>query len=126
MRGTAKQPDQKLESVVFIYQVKGQPDFWVFDGVQYCRFALTGGRFHLVRVQSYLPAGAIGFGAALTAKEHRALASEAARRNIRLAFYSSVEACEREACIERHQQYIFDRLPPAGALTVNGISFLKD
>lgn len=126
MRGTTKQPDEKLEGVVFIYQVKGQSDFWVFDGVQYCRFALNDGRFHLVRTQNFLPANAIGFGAALTAKERRALASEAARKNIRLAFFSSVEACERETCIERHQQYIFDRLPPAGALTVNGISFLKD
>jgi len=126
MRATMRHPREPFEFVMFVYQVNKQPDFWVFDGTAYHRFALAGKRFHLVRSQEYLPAGATGFTAALTAPERRALLDAAAGRRVRLAFYSSIEACEREASLDRHQQYIFDRVPPAGALTVHGIEFLRD
>ena len=115
--------EKQYEVVVYVYRVVGKRDFWLYDGVFYWRFALVGDHFRVVRRQPFLPAQAVGFCAGVTRAEQRQLVREANRQKIRFSFYESAAECEKQAGLDQHNQFFFDRTPPAGIISMDGIHF---
>jgi hypothetical protein len=100
--------------MVFVYAQDDSGRFWVYDGHLYHHFFVEGSAFWYVRTQDFLPARAVGRCVTLDMEERQALEAEAARYNVRLLLFSSVEECTWYELTTPQDQFIIDRTCPAG------------
>ncbi|HEX7975123.1 MAG TPA: hypothetical protein VF498_12000, partial [Anaerolineales bacterium] len=105
---------RKSQNILFVFAQNEDGDFWVHENGWYHRFVWKVGCLRYIRSQSFLPPAVQGGCMYVNNSERLALEKEARRHNLRLTFFASEEECRKRVRRESHDQYIFDRNPPAG------------